>query len=363
MKNKNLFIVNTPFHLLTTFILSHSCFADDDNYLALLHPHGYGKWQDSLVMRHMSSTSGGWRQVFFLGNWLSSRHKTKSFRQQVAEIRDTIGRIKIDAVFLGSDMDVQNQLLVSALNISQFYRYEDGLYSYYNEDRRRTLPRRLFHQGKIQALKILAGINGKISINTTVSGDSPAGIGDFLYKPELLQRFSPQTLKIEQAMIQQALRELAGKDLFHPVMAPDSILYLSQPLVELKKLSREEELAILREILRQLNGKGCLLYKPHPNDSDAKLDYYCRTLPGLSLYNSVEPVELSFAYEENLKAIISYQSSALMFTDTFTPRKIKSVSLGKFYQQPMHPAYMEIMCKAGVCFPQDLEGLAELLAK
>ena len=365
MKNKNLFIVNTPFHLLTTFILSRSYFIGDDNYLALLHPHGYAKWQDSLVMRHLSSTSGGWRQVFFLGKWLSSRHKTKSFRQQVAEIRDTIGKIGIDAAYLGSDFDVQNQLLVAALNIDQFYRYEDGLYSYYNEDRRRPLPHRLFHQVKAQALKTLAGISGKFPINTSASGDSPAGSGDFLYKPELLERYSPQTYKIEQAMIQQALQELAGREFFQPAMEPNSILYLSQPLVELKKLPMDEELAILQKILTQAAGgkKNRLLYKPHPNDSAAKIDYYRKALPAMNLYNSIEPVELAFAYEKNLKMIISYQSSALMFTDTFALRPIVPVSLGRFYRQPMHLAYKNILQKAGVHFPQDLHELADLLAK
>lgn len=37
----NLFIVNTPFHLLTSFILSKGFFPEDNNYLALIHPHGY----------------------------------------------------------------------------------------------------------------------------------------------------------------------------------------------------------------------------------------------------------------------------------------------------------------------------------
>ncbi|WP_425058565.1 hypothetical protein SCACP_32220 [Sporomusa carbonis] len=361
MKNKNLFIVNTPFHLLTVFILLKARFQSDENYLALLHPHGYNKWQESPLMRYISSTSCGWQQVFPLGNWLSSRGKTKSYKQQVAEVRNTIGKIGINAIYLGSDIDVQNQLLAGALNIDHFCRYDDGLYSYYNEDRRRPLTHRLFHKFRIYILKMLAGITGKVSINTVTAGDNPSGICDFMYKPELLQRYSPQTYEIERTMINQALSHLKERGLFNPVMKENSILYLSQPLVEQKKFSIEEEMKVLQEIFRNLNGTGCLLYKPHPNDSAYKIDYYCKALPGLTLYDSIEPVELSFAYEENLKAVISYQSSALLFTDKFTMRKIKAISLVNFYKQKLHPAYMKIMRKAGVCFPKDLSEVTSFL--
>lgn len=361
MKNKNLFIVNTPFHLLTVFILAKGRFNNDDNYLALIHPHGYEKWQSSSVMQYMSSTNCGWQQVFPLGNWLSSRHKTKSYKQQVAEVRNTIGKVGIDTIYLGSDIDVQNQLLAGALNIDQFYRYEDGLYSYYNDDRRRSWSRSLFHQYKVKVLKIMAGITGKVSINTVTASDNPSGIGDFMYKPELLQRFSPQTFAIESGMIKKAIDDLNEQNLLNPVMEENSFLYLSQPLVEQKKFSIEEETDILQEILRQVKDKGSLLYKPHPNDSASKLDHYRRTLPDMTIYNSIEPVELSFAYEENLKAIISYQSSALLFPDKFTERKIKAISLVEFYKQPLHPAYVEIMHKAGVCFPKNLSEIASTL--
>ncbi|WP_371363058.1 hypothetical protein SRRS_40420 [Sporomusa rhizae] len=361
MKNKNLFIVNTPFHLLTSFILSKGRFDCDDNYLALIHPHGFGKWQDSPIMRHISSADCGWQQVFPLGNWLSSRHKTKSYKQQVAEVRDTIGKIGIDTIFLGSDIDVQNQLLVGALNIDNFCRYEDGLYSYYNEDRRRPPARSFFHKCKIGILKTMAGITGKVSINTITAGDNPSGVCDFMYKPELLQRFSPCTYEIDQSMIGQALDHINKQGLLTPVMKQNSILFLSQPLVEQKKFTIEEEKKVLQEILRNVNSKGCLLYKPHPNDSAYKIDYYRKSLPEMVIYNSIEPVELTFAYEENLQAVISYQSSALIFTDKFAKQTIKAISLVNFYKEPIHPAYIEIMRKAGVCFPRDLNEVASFL--
>ena len=41
---KNLFVVNSPLHLMSAFILANSKFVNDDNYLALVHPHGFAKW-------------------------------------------------------------------------------------------------------------------------------------------------------------------------------------------------------------------------------------------------------------------------------------------------------------------------------
>ena len=38
---KNLFVVNSPLHLMSAFILANSKFVNDDNYLALVHPHGF----------------------------------------------------------------------------------------------------------------------------------------------------------------------------------------------------------------------------------------------------------------------------------------------------------------------------------
>ena len=51
-----------------------------------------------------------------------------------------------------------------------------------------------------------------------------------------------------------------------------SILYLSQPLVEQKLFSIEDELSCLQNLIKPLNKQGQLLYKPHPNDSKDKIN-------------------------------------------------------------------------------------------
>jgi hypothetical protein len=361
MTKKNLFIVNTPFHLLTAFILSKGNFAQEENYLALIHPHGYGKWPDSKLMQYMSSTECGYQAVYPLITWMSRKNKAQSYRQQVNEVKNTIGKLGINNIFLGSDIDVQNQLLVGALDKRHFYRYEDGLYSYYNENRRRPLLHMLFHKLKIHMIEYMAGITSGPYINTSTAGDSKAGLADYMYKPALLQRYSPKTQEITSEMISTALLQLARRGLFEPVMQQNSILYLSQPLVEQGKFTLEEEFGRLKGIVENLQDT-VLYYKPHPNDSADKLAFYQRELPQMAFYENIEPVELAFYCETNLQAVISYQSTALMFCDKFTNRKLTRISLINFYKEALHPAYIEIMRGAGVRFPRNMEEVVNFIA-
>ncbi len=361
MAKKNLFIVNTPFHLLTAFLLSKGKFHQDENYLALIHPHGYEKWQDSKVMKYMSSVDCGYKAVFPLITWMTRKNKEQSYRQQVNEVKSTIGKLGIDDIFLGSDIDVQNQLLVGALGKREFYRYEDGLYSYYNENRRRPTTHMLFHKFKIHVIEWLSGIKNGPYINTSTAGDSKAGIGDYMYKPELLQRYSPQTYEITLDMIGAAMLDLKQREVFSPGMGKNNILYLSQPLVEQGKFTLKEEFGRLRSIVEYLKDDEVLFYKPHPNDSVDKIKFYKEELPQMKFFESIEPVELSFYSEENLRAVISYQSTALMFPDKFTNRKLTRISLVNFYKEPLHPAYVEIMQGAGVEFPKNMNEVGSLL--
>ena len=51
---KNIFVVNTPFHLLTAFILQKSHFKKYDNYLVLIRPSGYEQWHCSKNIKYMA---------------------------------------------------------------------------------------------------------------------------------------------------------------------------------------------------------------------------------------------------------------------------------------------------------------------
>lgn len=360
---KNLFIVNTPFHLLTSFILSRSIFAADDNYLALIHPHGYSKWADNPLMAYMASDKSGYVKVFYLLNWLSHKNKEKSYKKQADEVKNSIGKIGIERAFLGSDIDPQNQLLVAALGMKDFYRYEDGLFSYYNEDRRRPKTHEIFHKFKIWLLKKSAGIKSDMYINAATAGDSHAGVVDYMYAPELLGRYSPKTVKITENMIHTAIADLKMHDLLQETFTAKCVLFLSQPLVEKKWYTIEQELTCLKKLIQPFDDKAVLLYKPHPNDSKYKIDYYRQNFPQMRIYEGIEPAELLFAREKKLIAVASYQSTALMYPAMFSGRPFKSISLADFGQSPVLYAYKEIMEKAGIFFPQTTDELVNYMQK
>lgn len=323
---KNLFVVNTPYHLLTCFILSHSIFKDDENYLVLMHPHGYEKWKTNKLMTYMSSIECGYKQIFLLLNWLSSKNKTQSYKQQGDYVKENITLLNIDKVFIGVDISPVNQLLVMALGKSEFYRFEDGVYSYINENRRRSKIDVLFHKAKTYLLKWAAGIKGDMYINTEAEGENPVGKMDFMYQPWLLQRKSPKTQEITKKMINQAMQDLKFKQLLNEVFHEDCILYLSQPMVEKGLFTVEEEANCLKRILKYLGKNIVLYYKPHPNDSKRKLIYYEQNFKQLKFYTGIEPAELLFVSNEKLKAVISYQSTALLNVHKFSNGNIKAIT-------------------------------------
>lgn len=347
---KNLFVVNTPYHLLTCFILTHSIYENDENYLVLMHPHGYEKWKINKLMTYMSTTKCGYKQVFLLLDWLSSKNKKESYHKQANYVKENIKPLNIDKVFIGVDISPVNQLLVMAVGKNEFYRFEDGVYSYINENRRRKKSHALFHKVKTYLLKWISGIQGNMYINTEAEGESPAGKLDIMYQPWLLQRKSPATKEITVKMINQAMQNLKSQQLLKEVFQEESILYLSQPMVEKGLFTIEKEVQCLKKILLSIGNKAVLYYKPHPNDSKEKLEYYKNNFKQLKIYNRIEPAELLFTSNSKLKAVISYQSSALMNVDKFAKTNIKAISLADSLNVDIHPVYRNIMEKSGIIF-------------
>ncbi len=364
---KNLFIVNTPYHLLTCFILANSLFSEDENYLSLIHPHGFSKWSKDMLLSYLMSENAGYQRVFSLGNWLSSRNKSKSYRQQVLDVQKNMGNLGIEQVFLGSDIDPQNQLLVASLGLTKFWRYEDGLFSYYNADRCRSWWHAHFHRWRLRLLQYISGIKTSINLNTITASASTAGLGDYMYAPDLLQRYSPETRAISKENIDTAMQILQAKNLLPVDFTSPTVLFLSQPLIEKGWFTQVEERKCLEQVLSVCPPNTQLIYKPHPNDRAEKIAYYKQNFPQLKLSYSIIPAEIIFASSENLLAVISYQSTALLNVRCFSrPRKVqqvKAISLSDFANSPVLPPYKKIMKNAGVLFPSSLTDIQEIMSR
>lgn len=345
---KNLFIVNTPFHLLESFILSRTVYREDENYLALLRPHGYDKWHLEPTMTYLASTEAGYQDVFLLIHWLSSKQKgAPSMKKQVQAVRDTIGQMGIERAFLSCDAILPNQFLVATLGLDHFYRMDDGIWSYYTE-KQRSATHRIFHQIKARYLRWAWKIPSDLPINTGSNAQNPAGKADWLYLPELLLRPSPKVLEITSEYIREAMALLAKDGAYQPIPSLAEgkyAVYLSQGLLEV-----EEEISVLDKLSERMRDMT-LIYKPHPNDSPKKIEYIGKHLPNIMRMDSKMPVELMLYFEPNIKAVIGYQSTPLILAKKFIARPIESICIAKWYpKRPMREVYVNMMKQMGVTF-------------
>ena len=358
---KNIFVVNSIYHLLTSFILSHSVFKNDTNFLVIMRPPNYEMWSHNKLINYISSKKCGYDKVFLLLTWLSSKNKTESYKQQVQYVYDNIKPLNIDNVFIAVDMSICDQFFVIAVGKNKFYRFEDGMYSYFNENRRRKKSKVFFHKLQAYLLKAISHLHGNMYINTEAEGENPAGLADYMYNPALLRRKSPDVREITVSMIHEAIADLKNNNLLPEQFEQDSILYLSQPMVEMGKFSLEEEADCLKKITASLGENAVLYYKPHPHDNPDKLTYYKNNLKQLKIYEGIEPAELLFVDNPKLKAVISYQSSALMNVDKFSNKQIKAISLSDIFQTPIYPTYKEIMQQANVAFPKNIIEITSII--
>lgn len=347
---KNIFVVNSIYHALTAFILTHSILKNDENYLVIMRPPKYETWKKNEILKYISSKECGYKNVFVLLDWLMSKNRTTSYREQVKYVKENIRILDIDNVFIGVDTSIPNQLFVEAIGKNSFYRIEDGMYSYFNGTRKRKKSHAIFHKIKAYLLKWISGIEGNMYLNTEAEGESPAGKLDIMYKPWLIQRKSPSTKEITVEMINEAIKDLKSRQLLKETFEEDSILYLSQPMVEMGKFTLEEEAQCLEKIRNLYKDKVILYYKPHPHDNPDKIKYYKEHFKWIKIYKGSEPAELIFASNPKLKAVVSYQSSALMNVDKFAKMNIKAISLADSLNVDIHPVYRNIMEKSGIIF-------------
>ena len=51
---KNIFVVNSIYHTLTAFILTHSIFKNDENYLVIMRPPKFETWKNNEILKYIS---------------------------------------------------------------------------------------------------------------------------------------------------------------------------------------------------------------------------------------------------------------------------------------------------------------------
>lgn len=107
------------------------------------------------------------------------------------------------------------------------------------------------------------GINGKIYINTLSDGSSKAGISDYLYNPNLLEKSSPCPINIKTTTIFNSLSTLKTALNLKAQFKQKTILFFGQPFVERNLLSIECELYFLNTISKFCKKIILIFYTNH----------------------------------------------------------------------------------------------------
>jgi hypothetical protein len=352
----NLFVASSPLQLLANYIIANSIHEADSNSLVLL---GECKWNDFLSLKKMASDDSTWNNIINYDNWLGRKSKFSTLKAEISAMQKELRQIApIDRVFLATDKYPQFQLLVEMTGNSSYIRTEDGIWSYNSPDRH--LTSKILQRLRMGLFRKLAGIKPLVKFNYHGTGRGQSASADYLFKPALLERFSPQAVAISRDDVQKAMAKLSrGINLYSNITGDNLLLLLGSTLVERHLTTVEQELALLEKI--HLLCARCdmkLVYKPHRAEKADKLHYYQEKLTDIQFLNIADPIEYLYYLHSNLRTVIAHSSSGLLYADLFAQKPIKTVAIANLYGTGQIEALAaRILIKSGTFFPKDLTEL------
>ena len=164
--------------------------------------------------------------------------------------------------------------------------------------------------------------------------------------PQLLKRKSPKVFDIDSDMIKTAMDKLAKAGLLEQELFEyDYLVYLSQPIIP-----DELEKKYLANLMKDLPENKKVIYKPHPNEKDEKIDYVKKNFPHIIINDSKLPIEIILCKEPCIKEVVSYQTTTLIIAKKVTGRDIKCYSLANPGGNNKDNAYIGLMKETGVEF-------------
>lgn len=359
----NLFIVNTPLHLFTAYIIANYYTAGQSNMLALINPKAYSAWENSRCLAKMASDDTTWKSII-LGtkDYLRQRVKESGALKVLSEIRKTLNDgEKIDQVYLASDKVIANQILVEMSGNTTYIRFDEGSASYVLQPRR--WKTQAAERLGVQFLRLLAGLHSDMKYNFKSIGQGQAGTADYLFKPWMLERPSPKPVAIEREAIMQALDKLTPvMDEYQVLMQEPVILYLGSYQAEFGGVDPAQEIDLLKRLAAFAKTIHCkLLYKPHPGERRDKLKAYQEQLADIEFFHSVEPMEIILYRHGNIRALVTaVSSSAMLYADLFAKQEVRSLSAANLLGWTPKPIDF-LFKRSGVHTPETFEELQKHL--
>lgn len=351
---KNLFLINTPFQLLSAFIVANSYEKDSQNYLIVLRPNEYENWRYSTGIQYMLQDNSTWERVFTAHKWLERSERISSYKKQIEEMKERINSVGLmDHVFLGSDKIIQNQLMVEVAGCTSYSLLDEGIGSYDSDDRDFLSKMRQYL--RIKFYKYIGNIQGDMKYNFRGIGYGPSNIADYLHRPELLSRKSKCTKQIFQKDVQSILPKIISYMEDIPIlMQQPSIIFLGSTFMEQSDFI-QKEVEVLQNLYQIAEKKQLrLIYKTHHSENQDKLNIYQQKYPKMSMLKSLEPVELLYHKYRDIKYVISFASSGMLYINTFTSQEIKPIVVYKLYgQREIKPRIQKIFKESALFTPED----------
>ena len=291
----NLFVINTPFQLLSAFMVANSYEKEAQNYLLVLRPNEYENWPYSTGIQYILKDASTWEKVLIVEKWLQRDDKKSSYREQIRNMKERIkSSSAINQVFLGSDKIIQNQMIVELAGCTTYSLLDEGSFSYNSRDRKALS--KIWQYLRIQYFRYIGNIHGSMRYNFSGIGYGSGNVADYLYRPELLGRKSKCVKPLERRDIQHILPSIAAHMEEIPILMQQScIIFLGSPFIEQGKFTIKAEMQVLEKVYKIAQQSQLrLIYKTHHSENEDKLNTYKKTYPNMDILKSLEPAELLY---------------------------------------------------------------------
>jgi len=368
ISTRNLFIVNTPLQLTTAYIIAYTYCKTDDNVLVIAQPKQYPRWHAEPLIKCLLNQKV-WKSLHSI---TGQEIKKKSFLDVKNFIAELKAKIQTNGrVFLGNDKQIINQLLVELSGNKTYSRFDEGIGSYTPGIVNRKLRSKMGEYALIKLMQFLFDCNQGLQYNFGGMGCGKAAIADYLYKPELLSRYSPRVVEITRDQIQSALLPATnGLPQQEQKAGNECLLYLGGSYAVLKNdisVILDNELWLLRQLDEWAQATGrTILYKPHPGEPKEKIERYKNAIRNIVFYDSIEPIELICNTNTTIRYMISLFSSGMLYLDKFAAAPIKTITIANLLESRIGKPLVterqkEIMNICHIAFPKDITELTKLI--
>ncbi|MGH9970097.1 MAG: polysialyltransferase family glycosyltransferase [Pyrinomonadaceae bacterium] len=271
----------------------------------LCAPHGEGE-EFFLFVRKMALAVCNWKAVIYLKpeqlDELAARLDMSSRPTILARVHELVGATKADEIYLCRNWQFGNQLMINAYQGAEKICYGDGIGIYFSEayfspavgnngmGLKSLVRRNLRHlknslRARVSPVAAPEVVNRNSNIAALAEVDFDLG---YFLLPDILGEEPPmKTRLVRKELTERILRKLAGAldadhiaDRYRYISRVPTVVLMTSNFSEAARMSGEKEIVAYRKFLERLKfpRESTLIVKPHPRDSEEKIQELGRAL-------------------------------------------------------------------------------------